>query len=281
MSGTERRLVVKKLLFTLALICCLIACTTTSTHVSTDLNPNPSPAPIPSESAEPSEQESEASIPLEEPSESPESSEEESMEEESSPQEPIPEQSEGREEPKEESSMELMGYSGEIEIPVVIYERPEDFLEDMVGIVMDRDDLPLFPSVIIAHAYSESGAGGFFGGLYRKTNNCFGIRAGSGWDGAVYCRDNGKVYYSYRHAAKHGKDLFRAYDSIDESLDDYIKVISQDRYREARDAINPEGAIKALADCGYFDPGYCESIAFIIRRFGLKDKDIKYGQKGT
>ncbi len=173
---------------------------------------------------------------------------------------------------KQLSSLKPDNTEGEIKLAVKIFGSPYEYLDYMTELIKTKE-LPIFPSVVLAHCYSESGAGGYFGGLYTVTNNCFGIRAFSTWDGYVFCRDNGKVYVNYECAARHGNDLFRAYDSIEASLDDYIRVVSNPLYEPARNAATPEEALRLLAACGYYEPAYCDTIISIMHRFNLKQHD--------
>lgn len=173
---------------------------------------------------------------------------------------------------KQLSSLKPDNTEGEIKLAVKIFGSPYEYLNYMTELIKTKE-LPIFPSVVLAHCYSESGAGGYFGGLYTVTNNCFGIRAFSTWDGYVFCRDNGKVYANYEYAARHGDDLFRAYDSIEASLDDYIRVVSNPLYEPARNAATPEETLRLLAACGYYEPAYCDTIISIMHRFNLKQYD--------
>ncbi|MBR2300358.1 MAG: glucosaminidase domain-containing protein [Bacteroidaceae bacterium] len=173
---------------------------------------------------------------------------------------------------KQLSSLKPDNTEGEIKLAVKIFGSPYEYLDYMTELIKTKE-LPIFPSVVLAHCYSESGAGGYFGGLYTVTNNCFGIRAFNTWSGYVFCRDNGKVYVNYEYAARHGNDLFRAYDSIEASLDDYIRVVSNPRYEPARNAATPEETLRLLAACGYYEPTYCDTIISIMHRFNLKQYD--------
>jgi flagellum-specific peptidoglycan hydrolase FlgJ len=130
----------------------------------------------------------------------------------------------------------------------------------------------LFPSVMVAQAILESGWGE--SGLTVQDNNLFGLKKGSNWQGAVafwptaeQARSNG-VYTGYPNlsAARAGgptqqlnlktgdyyyvRAPFRKYGTQQESLADYVKVLSQSGYADARrtSAKNYKAAATALGD---------------------------------
>ena len=122
---------------------------------------------------------------------------------------------------------------------------------------------------ILAQAYTEGGAGKR--GVYRSTNNCFGVRAGPAHKGPVYARDRARVYASYTAARAAGAtDLFRAYASIQESVDDYISLIlTSPLYKKALDAPTPKKYLQRLTSAGYGDPDMVSTWVYIIKLYNL------------
>ena len=122
---------------------------------------------------------------------------------------------------------------------------------------------------ILAQAYTEGGAGKR--GVYRSTNNCFGVRAGPAHKGPVYARDRARVYASYSAARAAGAtDLFRAYTSIQESVDDYISLIlTSPLYKKALDTPTPKKYLQRLTAAGYGNPDMVSTWVYIIKLFNL------------
>ncbi len=127
-------------------------------------------------------------------------------------------------------------------------------------------------SAVLAQAYTEGGAGKT--GVYANTNNLFGMRASSTWDGYVYARSTQTVYKSYEVAKKFGaKDLFRAYGSINESIRDYLKLVQRDNYKSALSAKSPRGYLKVLLKNGYGTPSMLGVWSEVIEIFDLTTYD--------
>ncbi len=74
-------------------------------------------------------------------------------------------------------------------------------------------------SITLAQGILESGAGR--SELTRKSNNHFGIKAGSGWNGRVHLAQDDEI----------GKSRFRCYDSAAESYRDHSRLLTSQRYR--------------------------------------------------
>jgi hypothetical protein len=93
-----------------------------------------------------------------------------------------------------------------------------------------------------------------YNGLYltRNTNNFFGIKAYSSWKGEKYListreeRPDGSSYYI--------KSYFRKYPSVQESIKDYLKLITNNHYIKAGVTVAPsvKEQFKALKRGGYF-----------------------------
>ena len=103
-------------------------------------------------------------------------------------------------------------------------------------------------------------------------NMYFGIKATSGW--------TGKTQLLWTHEVINGKSvkvqaLFRAYDTAQESFEDYAKFIhGNPRYKNALQYTNdPEGYIQAVANAGYAtDPNYADNIIAVINSIKKKLK---------
>ena len=142
------------------------------------------------------------------------------------------------------------------------------FLAD-VSLLASRYDYSGIPlPALLAQAYTEGGAGK--AGVYLKSNNLFGLKAGPAWDGFVYARDKGITYDSYETAKAHGaKDLFRAYMCMDDSIADYIDLVqTSSRYRSALGK-NSKLYLKALVENGYGNPEMLSTWTQLIKLYKL------------
>ena len=142
------------------------------------------------------------------------------------------------------------------------------FLAD-VSLLASRYDYSGIPlAALLAQAYTEGGAGK--AGVYLKSNNLFGLRAGPAWDGFVYARDKQTTYDSYETAKAHGaKDLFRAYMCMDDSIADYIDLVqTSSRYKSALGK-NSKRYLKALVENGYGNPEMLSTWLNIIKLYKL------------
>ena len=100
-----------------------------------------------------------------------------------------------------------------------------------------------------------------------NSNNIFNIKAGESWTGKTVWREvkeykDGKTVYV--------KAVFRRYNNIKESIEDYLKLIkSFERYKEAvENRYNPIKFIKALQEGGYAtDPRYSQKILSIWEKY--------------
>lgn len=143
-----------------------------------------------------------------------------------------------------------------------------DILDALSASPLDASLLPI--SAILAQAYTEGGAGRY--GVYRATNNLFGIRAGPAWHGPVYSRTTKKTYASYSLATScAATNLFRAYPSIAASLDDYITLITTSPlYKKALSATStPKKYLQRLTSAGYGDPAMVSTWMQVIKLYGL------------
>lgn len=134
-----------------------------------------------------------------------------------------------------------------------------DSIYNSVNKVNKENGYQLYNSVIIAQSVLETGWGQ--SKIMMKANALFGIKAGSGW--------KGKVYSSYTNEVYEGVECteyatFRAYDSIEESIEDYYKLI-KNNYKKALNCNTQKESIEAIKKGGYAtDPEYVNKIMSII-----------------
>lgn len=134
-----------------------------------------------------------------------------------------------------------------------------DSIYNSVNKVNKENGYELYNSVIIAQSVLETGWGQ--SKVMMKANALFGIKAGSGW--------KGKVYSSYTNEVYDGVECteyatFRAYDSIEESIEDYYKLI-KNNYKKALNCDTQKESIQAIKNGGYAtDPDYVSKIMSII-----------------
>ena len=130
----------------------------------------------------------------------------------------------------------------------------------------------IFKSVSIAQAIEESGWG--TSNLYKIANAAFGIKAISSWNGKVYSTKTKKVYHNYQDAIKLGGNIFRAYDTIQDSVIDHNEFLNNDRYFPVRNSISCNEACRQLKLCGYCpEDGYDTRLHTIISKYNLIQYD--------
>ena len=128
----------------------------------------------------------------------------------------------------------------------------------------------ILPSVCIAQACLETGYGD--SGLMTKANAYFGIKAGGSWTGKVYSSYTGEVYGGVNVTTY---ATFRAYDSKQESVEDYYNLIcNSSRYKDAvstvSNVLTPYETIYEIWSGGYAtDPSYVTKIMNIIKARNL------------
>lgn len=125
----------------------------------------------------------------------------------------------------------------------------------------------ILPSLVISQAILESGWG-----VKHIENNIFGIKAGSSWNGKVALRRttewNGTKYVVII-------DKFRAYDSIEDSIKDYLKLIGESkRYEKVKKAKDYKEAARLIYEAGYAtDPKYTDKLINIMESNKLFEYD--------
>ncbi len=150
----------------------------------------------------------------------------------------------------------------------------------------------ILPSVCIAQACCESAYG--TSKAMVGANGLFGFKVGSGakygaaWKGKSYNTKTKEYYGQYVSI----RDNFRAYDTVEEAVEDYMDLLcSLSRYNAAVCETDPKKCITAIKNGGYAtSPTYINTIMSIISRYNLtqydsvvtrKRKTLKFGSRGT
>lgn len=118
-------------------------------------------------------------------------------------------------------------------------------------------------SITLAQGILESGSGK--SELASKSNNHFGIKCHSDWNG-------GRVY----HDDDERGECFRAYDHAGQSFTDHSEFLKRDRYAELFELPSDdyEGWAKGLKKCGYAtNPTYAQLLIELIERYDLTQYD--------
>lgn len=143
-----------------------------------------------------------------------------------------------------------------------------------------KHDYKLFASVAIAQAIHESGWG-----TSKKmvaANALFGVKVGKSawkfghaWKGAAY-KTGTTEYYDGKTATKI-VDWFRQYDSVEDSIEDYMDMLCHcQRYKKSLNCKTPKESIQAIIDGGYATgPSYVKAIMDLINGYNLTQYDYK------
>lgn len=158
---------------------------------------------------------------------------------------------------------EVVTPSGE----VMSFDNPQDFVEKLWPYAEQAaEKIGVAPEVILSQAALETGWGQHVlsskGG--ETSFNLFNIKADSSWAGD-YTTKNALEYRDGK--ALHETSRFRAYDSYQQSFDDYVQFLqTQPRYREALQHVgDAETFVEQLHKAGYAtDPHYADKIKRIM-----------------
>lgn len=147
-----------------------------------------------------------------------------------------------------------------------------EFIESISKVLMKNyDEYRILPSLAVAQAVLESSWG-----KYHIQNNIYGIKAGKSWAGKVAIRKT-KEWDGTKYITK--EDRFRVYDSFEESVIDYLKLLGKtNRYEKVGKAKDYKEACRFVYECGYAtDPKYSEKLINIIEanKLYLYDEKIK------
>lgn len=148
------------------------------------------------------------------------------------------------------------------------------YLNDIRSYLVKYAPDGMFISAACAQSYTEGGAGK--AGVYSGSNNCFGIIAGKNWDGYCFSRKTKLVYKDYETAVKYGAtDLFRAYDCIEDSVKDYVALISGDYYKGALKTNSPKEYLSYILNKGYGEKESLKVWLEMIELYNLEEFDIE------
>lgn len=127
------------------------------------------------------------------------------------------------------------------------------------------------PSICIAQAALETGWG--TSPMMVKANAYFGIKAGTDWKGKVYSTKTQECYDGRTYTTI--TDLFRAYDSLKDSVADYYNLITGlNRYSKACNQSDARTCIQAIKDGGYAtSPTYVTNVMSIVNQYNLTQYD--------
>lgn len=106
-----------------------------------------------------------------------------------------------------------------------------------------------------------------------KANAIFGIKATSTWTGKVYNANTQECYDGVNYT--NISACFRAYDTLEESIQDYFNLIcNTKRYSKALHTNSPLECITAIKNGGYAtSPTYIRNVMNIIESSGLTELD--------
>lgn len=146
------------------------------------------------------------------------------------------------------------------------FDSPEQFVERLMPLAeRAAQALGVDPRVLVAQAALETGWGrSIIRDGAGSSNNLFNIKAGSGWDGERVAVQT----MEYRDGLPQPERAeFRAYASLEHSLNDYVQFIQNNpRYESAlKQSGNPVAYLQELQRAGYAtDPEYADKIERIF-----------------
>ena len=151
-----------------------------------------------------------------------------------------------------------------------------DFVEKIMPIAQKiASKYGLNPLAMVAQAALETGWGKH---LMKKgtevANNYFGIKASR--NSANTTRANSYEYVNGRKVMMNSK--FRAYDSVEQSLEDYAKLITgNNRYDKVKNSDTVEKYFEELQKAGYAtDPNYANKLKKIVKNSAFdRYRDVK------
>jgi hypothetical protein len=152
---------------------------------------------------------------------------------------------------------------------------PEEFIKYVSPMALqNQKQNGMSAALKVAQAILETGWGKSipvdrYSGLF--SNNFFGIK-GTGNAGSVLIGTREEYYGTLYYV----DDYFRAYNSIQDSLNDHTALLTEkERYIPYKDVMhNSTAAAHALKRCGYAtDSGYASKLIYLIQRWGLDELD--------
>jgi len=139
---------------------------------------------------------------------------------------------------------------------------PKNFVENIYPHALKAaEKLAVDPETLIAQAALETGWGKYVidSADGESSNNIFNIKVNQDWQGSSVSVS--ALEYKDGLAVKENS-RFKKYESIQDSFDDYAKLISQNpRYQEAASQSDTKNYLRGLQSAGYAtDPDYAEKI---------------------
>lgn len=156
----------------------------------------------------------------------------------------------------------------------------QEFISKLAPLaVADMRQSNILASLTLAQACVETGWGG--SAIMMKYNALFGIKAGSSWKGKVYSAKTQECYDGVNFTTI--TDLFRAYDSWEESVADYSALLTgATRYKAVVGETDYKKACRAVHAAGYAtDPSYADKLIQIIEQNKFYEYDKQSGQPET
>ncbi len=144
---------------------------------------------------------------------------------------------------------------------------PEQFVNRLLPPIRRMaGELNLNPQALLAQAVLETGWGQRMPRHAdgSSSNNLFGIKAGEDWRGSRVTADTVEVSHG---VASTRRTVFRAYGSIEESIDDFAKLLaSSPRYKDALSAgADARVYVASIGKSGYAtDPDYANKLTQIL-----------------
>lgn len=148
-----------------------------------------------------------------------------------------------------------------------LFDSPGEFIQELLPVAEDvAKDAGIDPMIMVAQAALETGWGSKVINKENGTSshNLFGIKADHRWDG-----EKAKVQTTeYREGVRlQSAAYFRAYDSVEDSMRDYVGFLQSDpRYKQALDnGKDPAKYFESLQSAGYAtDPNYANKVISIM-----------------
>lgn len=154
------------------------------------------------------------------------------------------------------------------------------FIKKIAPIAQEKSKGRILPSVCIAQACCESAYGTSL--KMVRANALFGIKVGkakahfgSAWKDKAYSTSTKECYDGKTYVGI--TDMFRAYDSVEDAVEDYCDMLSScSRYRACIGEKDPYRCITAIRNGGYAtSPTYVGTIMCIINKYNLTQYDAE------
>lgn len=152
--------------------------------------------------------------------------------------------------------------------------KPTKFIKSLwpiINKVGTEENIPVNVRIAcLCQAALETGYGS--SALMVKAHALFGIKATKSYKGKVYSSKTKEVYSGIEQTVS---AVFKAYDTVTDSIRDYFKLVSSKRYKVCLDKKTVEDTLKAIASAGYAtDPNYSESCIKIYKSYVMGNIDI-------